>query len=810
MSDTILGGDFTVYYEAENRQKRLEWTGSATGTRTVNELYSALQDLFDELNQMDDGTPMSAQTPTEYTIGIIDAGDDDPWFIDRETVEHLTGGAIQTASWLRVEDSNTGIVRMEYTAGTALDPSDIGLDILMTGDGDRGTLLDYNIGDLVLFIRPDDDTIGNSFNDAPTTDGPWTIVGGTGTGNQANGAALSGEALWANIFSIGTIESNTHLHVYQNSALLTGYISTTDWWDDGQIDILVNVKEVGTEIDEAVVTVFARQYSKSYDNFGVDLSAGGRNPIPLSTGGDLDNTTGYREMVLTDVTVTDFVVGEVITDSDDETIQGIVTFVTGTIPTQTIQYYLMGDPLNDFTGATGTFTGEGGASATAVGPTDVGPAALAGTSIVHANTDVDVDDDSVTEPYSITIDCNTTPLDEVYEWTKYITRRGGQSTGDTDGVEGEQYIGNALQVEYVSQLGNFSEGQILTGATSGAVGTIVADHDDGTDGDLILRNTRDTFVALEPITDPVTGDARIPISSGTRSITPVKAAPFGTFAGGVWFCAPGVVLTNVPTADENNYQVIDDDGNVNLRPVSVTVTLGNTRRLDRLAMFRLTGVGGQINKSEYSLTSQSIKEKTLVTDEGGGITADTVGKTTGGVVRVVDVSAEQEYRLRFSSWVSSTWTLAATVDRTAGTDTDTTTLRSDGVFVDSKVGDLILNTDRGNAVSYVVSESPTGNTVDIFPAIAGQVSGDTFSVNVTPVALISADTAYVPFIDAFEITGDDGTPGSEVVSVVYSGDIPVRIRARQAGDILPYEADAAIESTGLSNNVIRTSDSIFT
>jgi hypothetical protein len=65
MSSSILGGDFTVYYEAENRQKRVVWSGSASGTRTVNELYSALQDLFDELSQMDDGTPMSAQTPSE-------------------------------------------------------------------------------------------------------------------------------------------------------------------------------------------------------------------------------------------------------------------------------------------------------------------------------------------------------------------------------------------------------------------------------------------------------------------------------------------------------------------------------------------------------------------------------------------------------------------------------------------------------------------------------------------------------------------------------------------------------------------------
>ena len=38
---------FKVYYGVENRQKRIEWV---SGTTTVNRLYSALQDLFDELS----------------------------------------------------------------------------------------------------------------------------------------------------------------------------------------------------------------------------------------------------------------------------------------------------------------------------------------------------------------------------------------------------------------------------------------------------------------------------------------------------------------------------------------------------------------------------------------------------------------------------------------------------------------------------------------------------------------------------------------------------------------------------------------
>src|SRR3990167_6100394 len=245
MSDQITttgtgnNATFNVYYGAENRQKRIEWV---SGSCSVNKLYSALQNLFDELGQMDDGVPMSAQTPVEYTVGIIDAGDKDPWFIDRTTVEKLTGGAIKTASWNRVVGTNTGIVRMAYTQTVALVAGDIGKDVLMTVDGDRGTLLDYNDTGATkyMWIRPDDNTLANDFNNAPTGNGAWTIVGGTGTGNQAGGAAITGESLWANIYSIGTIldDDNTHIYIYQNGAYLKAYKSTTsDWWGDGHVDI---------------------------------------------------------------------------------------------------------------------------------------------------------------------------------------------------------------------------------------------------------------------------------------------------------------------------------------------------------------------------------------------------------------------------------------------------------------------------------------------------------------------------------------------------------------------------------------------
>ena len=64
MADTILGGNFTVNYLDESRQKMIEWSGAnENDTNTMNELYSALMDLFDDTAQADNPSPMSAQTP---------------------------------------------------------------------------------------------------------------------------------------------------------------------------------------------------------------------------------------------------------------------------------------------------------------------------------------------------------------------------------------------------------------------------------------------------------------------------------------------------------------------------------------------------------------------------------------------------------------------------------------------------------------------------------------------------------------------------------------------------------------------------
>ena len=99
------------------------------------------------------------------------------------------------------------------------------------------------------------------------------------------------------------------------------------WWPKGFIDILVRTTEQGTETDNGFVTVYARQFGALYDHFIIDVSAGGRQPVPLSTGNDGNNVDGHRQMVLTTAAGA-FAVGDII---EDEAGTGAPTFTHGII-----------------------------------------------------------------------------------------------------------------------------------------------------------------------------------------------------------------------------------------------------------------------------------------------------------------------------------------------------------------------------------------------------------------------------------------------------------------------------------------------
>lgn len=827
MSDTILGGDFTVHYSDDNRRKQIEWTGSASGRRTANELYTALQDLFDESGQMDDGTPMSAQTPTEYTIGAIDSGDADPWYISYKTMEHLYGGAVRSAGWTHVNGSATGIVVVPVTSN-AIVAGDVGLDISGATTG-AGTLLEViEAGSTdYLVIRPNTNAAGDIFTTASQT-----ITCNAHTATQSGAVSNTGEQVWTNLYSIGTIEPDTHIYVYQGPVasdatrvrVFSITDATQDWWGDGHFDVCIFIKDFKTSafsvIDAGYLSVFARKLTTLYSSFEAVTSttAGGRNPIPLGTSPDLDQTTGTKSITFTAASGS-WAVGDEIQGATSLA-RGVITKIVSPGATQVVHYYPLGDPQTEFQTAAETIndvdnTGTGTKNGSA--PANQGPALTAWftsgvvPTISYTSATYDVDDDGTPESYAITIDCNANPLSEVYEWLKYITRRGATGTSLTDGIPGEQYIGGEVYLAYSGSVtGTIAEGSNVTQETSNATGVVIS-HDT-TNKIILLRNTRGTFAThatTHTLTDADTAGT-VEINTAAVTFGPKTTSPLGTFAGGTFFGARGVLLADWLAADENSFILTPIVGGSKVRPTAITIEvtnlIGGAETLtdsDRVGVFRLSG--GAIHKTEFSAAGgEAIGAATLVVD--GAIPQDIPGKTSGGVLRIRDASnAYAGYRIRYSSWSGSTFTLANIVVAAADGGTNTTTIVEAGAFANAKRGDIVVNHTRGEAVSYVVSVD-SANQVTISPAIAGQTTGDSIELNCVPIAMNTADDVYVPLIDKF------ATGATAQVSIVYVAPVTFRVVVRNsahATPILPFTTDDTTSGTSRSIATIRSTDTII-
>lgn len=277
-----ISDDFTIDYV----NKRIYHSTTATTVWTVNALYSYLQDTFDEISQMDDPIPMSAQTPTEYTLingwFMNEARENEGASFYRNCFEYLKTGAIQTSG----QDEVIRVLQLSSSGYTSAVAGDIGKTVTGGTTGDTGELLDYDNTNYKWWIRMDD--TGDLFDNASEA---LTISSGTGAGSMS-AVSTTGEHLWANIYTLGTIEQHTNeeqVYVEQNGSRI---FSGSEWWPENKtnnstrhIDVLVKVKESDVEIDSGNITVYLRNYPTTgnadlYDHFGIDLTAGGRNAVP--------------------------------------------------------------------------------------------------------------------------------------------------------------------------------------------------------------------------------------------------------------------------------------------------------------------------------------------------------------------------------------------------------------------------------------------------------------------------------------------------------------------------------------------------
>jgi len=106
--------------------------------------------------------------------------------------------------------------------------------------------------------------------------------------------ATTDKDVWANFYTLGTIESDAVMYLYQNGAL----VSSHPGYSTGHIDQLVKVVSGGTVVQtdsiDRAVAVFCRNNASSnadlYDHFVAQASAtGGRNPVPIATAPDTND-----------------------------------------------------------------------------------------------------------------------------------------------------------------------------------------------------------------------------------------------------------------------------------------------------------------------------------------------------------------------------------------------------------------------------------------------------------------------------------------------------------------------------------------
>ena len=711
--------DFTIDYVNKRIWNKYAWgQGGTVTTYTVNALYSWLMDVFDAQGMMDDDVPMSAQTPNAYSL--ING-----WFIDDETTKYLYLGAITTVRG----DTVISMITFQASGYTSAIFSDITKQVIWDA-ADKGALLAYDNTRRIWWVRT---TTAISPPEA------ITINGGTGLGT-ATAEDSTGEDLYANLYTLGTIESGTQIYIYQAGSKING------WWSTGHIDVIVKVKEYGTEIDNANVTVYARVYTDLYDYFAVDLGSGGRNAVPLATSNDLDNQVAIATAL-----------------SYLEVIK--IGFVNGTI----------------------TFTGASGDAAVAYkcihGATSHATALIANTTSPFTLLSIEGTFQN-SETIEILEEVKFDTLTDVFDTLGQVITSGSAGTGTLRRVQQDPQGVGVKGILFLSGVsGTFANEDSLTGATDGIAvqdGAIATNTFSATTSSTVtfadtfdkdLNNPNGLqpynvliycasqtvevlYELLKGITQrtstfqcrPTNGSNTVYVYNGEfyqtadTTFTQIKkASPFGTFAGGKFFGARGVWIESVAGADSESYSLIDALNATEDPPTSSALVVVSCRPTDdRVLVCESTGTGlTTIKKNQYTLTSQNNQSYIEVS---GAIADDA---PTTGVVRVVvdyGLSTEHEDIYNYTSInrapANDQFILASPTGQTYDSADKAYNPYIDGLADGS--GEVTISLKYSGSTKYIVTR------VRLKAWVPFQVAGSFASGTTTITAIRTADGIYTP------------------------------------------------------------------
>jgi len=852
---SILGGDWEYQFEDETVTTtdpaqpgtRMLVRNSGPVRETV-EVYSALADALDEFQAMGFKNPMLPVTPNAFTMENFA-------FISRASSEWLKEGTISfdlTPVGVAGNDSGRGVWKVAYTGGTDFVAGDIGREVLQGTD--EGTLLDYEVepdGTKVAWIRPKDSTpvTGDLFDGTASL----TVVADGGTGaSTSSTAAVSGTMQYTAIQAIGSVPTATEVYIVQDRIKLANSTDNTgfQFWETdsnvslGIISVLIRTTNAGTIIKAGDLEVFARKYGALYDNFRLNVAAGGFSALPLASAPDINNTTGYRTFTGS-TGVNTFNVGNAIYVGASwaaATKKGVITAVGGSVAAPVIEYYPVGD-LTDFanTDAVKEYDyvaeADGDATCTAAAPTDTvgGPTDVAGTggglvTITIGHATLDFDNTGVAEPYSITVDANAKLTGIVYEALKHRTRRGSDNTFWNTvacSIPGEQWRGlEALAYFDATGVGGLVQGgDVVNNTQSGweartiAINDPFAGEDVGQDY-ITLADVQPSTLSLVnndvvardgATTNNVTID-----TAGTGgailSITSPKASPFGTYTGTQIFGAQGVRYINLGAGDGQNYILTDDLGTLRSPPNTVTYTVNNTRAGDRIFVARDTGTAGVIDRDQFGGMTVTAASATAIT-VAGSIDSEVA---PAGYIRVVENSLQEEHKYWYSSrttGASGVFTLKPITPGTADAGTNSTTLvdaASTFVTEGVEVGMLVQNTTGTSTYEVTAVNSETNLSIRHLYGTDNITTASAFTINETIQAYAVTDDLFDLIVDAEEDTGTDGVPGSIQNTFVKTpaANFGTVAQVRNGKNILPFELNQTQGDGDTSVTTVRTPDTI--
>jgi len=653
--------------------------------RNANELYTYIQATFDDLVQMDDDVPMSAQVKDQqYTL--INS-----WQIPDLSMRFLENGSIK-------DSSNDNIWTNYQTLGS------------IQGVGDQG------------------------YTESACTPSPQPQFY-----IEQDGSVLRSDWLEGNINVLIKVKSNSDPTV-----------------------VCASVCALGQLINSGTVTIFNRRFGHTYDHFQT-TTVGGTAPIPLATATDLNNATGQYRISYTGCG--GFTVGEEITGGTTGAI-GVV--IAENLTCNTLDYTLFSS--TQF-GSAETITGAVSA-ATATFSSVANLVAGYCSAVRQMTVETKIATGGGTGSSGV--------------WT-----RGETVTQAVTCATGFILMADAADALYIEVTGctAFSGDNLITGAVSattydpGCAGTYTAnqttvpgDIEDGCGEQnynaYLVGNHCGTSCNASPIlnvyewtkfelrkesTNEIAQTGTTAALEGRiyrqldSTYAEVKAAPFGSFAGGKLFGATGVFIDKdtLCTGDVQGIQLLDAAGTTRNPPNLQTIAVTSLVACDSVSVFRAVNA---------CACAEVICTTEFTVDCAPGACAN------GAANSIIEVK---------------------------------TATRAVPMAQDVPSSGVIRVEDPNNAGLFLrFPYNAVCRTTGRFTLTSGTIG------NVTScTALTSLDDAFVVFIE--QASGGASTSNS----VIYVSDAPLIIKVRRKG-ILPFQTTSTFGSTGASVGAVRTTDSV--